>query len=63
MGDQLAVGEQHDPGEQRQHVGQRVGVLPVSGRKDSYDVSEFGRDHSSSSAVSWSKAIEVARDR
>ena len=29
MSDQLAVGEQHDPGEQRQHIGQSVGVLLV----------------------------------
>ena len=34
--EQFAVGQQHDPDEQRQHVGQRVGVSQVSGRKDSY---------------------------
>ena len=46
VGDQLAVGEQHDPGEQRQHVGQCVGVAPVSGRKKACDVPQLGGDHS-----------------
>ena len=42
VGDQFAVGDEHDPGEQRQHVGQRIGVLPVSGRKNTCDFPEFG---------------------
>ena len=46
VGDQFAVGDEHDPGEQRQHVGQRVGISPVSGRKNTCDLSQLGRDHS-----------------
>tara|TARA_B100001939_G_scaffold159346_1_gene137665 strand:+ start:195 stop:335 length:141 start_codon:yes stop_codon:yes gene_type:complete len=46
VGIQLALGEQNDPGEQGQYVGQRVGVAPVSGRKNTYDVSQLRRDHS-----------------
>ena len=46
MSDQLAVGEQHDPGEQRQHIGQSVGVLLVSGRKNTCDIPQLGGDHS-----------------
>ena len=34
--DQFAVGEQHDPGEQRQHVGQHLGVSPMSEREKRY---------------------------
>ena len=45
MGDQLAMSEQHDPGEQQQYVGQRFGESPVSGHKDSCDVSQLGRNH------------------
>ena len=45
MGDQLAMNEQHDPGEQQQYVGQRLGESPVSGRKDYCDVSQLGRNH------------------
>ena len=36
VGDQLAVGEQHDPGEQREHIGQRIWIPPVSGREKRY---------------------------
>ena len=36
MGDQFAVGDEHDPGEQRQHVGQRLRVAPMSGRNNRY---------------------------
>ena len=46
VGDQFAMGDEHDPGEQRQHVGQRVGISPVSGRKNTCDLSQLGRDHS-----------------
>ena len=45
MGDQLALGEQHDHGEQRQYDGQCVRVSPVGGRKDSYDVPKFEGDN------------------
>ena len=44
VGDQFAVGDEHDPGEQRQHVGQRVGVTPVSGRKNTCDLPKLGGD-------------------
>ena len=36
VGDQFAVGDEHDPGEQRQHVGQHVGVSPMSEREKRY---------------------------
>jgi hypothetical protein len=45
VGDQFAVGEQNDSSEKRQHIGQRVRVSPMSGRKNTCDVSQLGRDY------------------
>ena len=46
VGDQFAVGDEHDPGKQRQHVGQCVRVSPVSGRKNTGDMLQLGGDPS-----------------
>ncbi|QNI83399.1 hypothetical protein SynRS9907_02571 [Synechococcus sp. RS9907] len=45
MNEQFPVGHLQDCGEERQHLGQRLRVTPVSGRKNRYDLHEIAGNH------------------